>query len=317
MIKLAKISYNAKLSTLFVLILLIGFIGTLNIVNTGSEKEDNKLFIVTTTGMLGDAIKNIGSDKVKVKALMGPGIDPHLYTAKAKDLVDIYDADIIIYNGLHLEASMSKVFAGIQNKKSFAVGDYLPREVLIENFAFSEYPDPHIWFDVSIWQRIITVIYTILIEADPLNQDYYTSNYNTYLDKLSDLDNYIISKVQELNQSKRILVTAHDAFSYFGKRYNFTVLGLQGISTATQAGSADVSNLANIIVKNKIKAIFVETSVSQQSIDAVRENCLNQEWNVNIGGNLYSDAMGDAGTFEGTYIGMFTINIDTIVNGLK
>jgi manganese/zinc/iron transport system substrate-binding protein len=301
--------------TLF--IILIISISTITIINSFSIEKKDDFFIVTTTGMIADSVKNIGGSKVRVKALMGPGVDPHLYTAKAKDLVDIYNADLIFFNGLHLEAAMSKVLAGIQNKLVYQIGLAIPEESLIYHDNFIAYPDPHIWFDVTNWISISYYIYEKIVLFDPDNSNFYLGNFQNYIQKLTSLHEYVLNKSSELSTNQKFLVTAHDAFSYFGRAYNFTVIGLQGISTATQAGTSDVSNLANFIVKNRIKSIFVETSVNHQSIEAVKSNCESQGWTVSIGGNLYSDAMGDEGTFEGTYQGMITHNIDTIVNSLK
>lgn len=282
------------------------------------KADDGKINAVTTIGMITDIVENVGKEKVEVHGLMGAGVDPHLYKATEGDVTRLAEADIIFYNGLHLEARMGEVLESMgERKKTVAVTDYLPREDLLDFPAYPGQYDPHVWFDVGMWIKSAEKVRDSLIEFDPQNRDYYTANAAEYIAKLEELDSYVASKALEIPEQQRVLVTAHDAFQYFGRAYGFEVLGLQGISTESEAGTRDVQNLVNFIVERKIKAIFVETSISERNIRAVQEAARSKGWDVEIGGLLFSDAMGDSNTFEGTYIGMVTHNIDTVNEALK
>ncbi len=286
-----------------------------------SEESKNKnhiLKVVTTTGMLGDAIKNIAKDKISVTVLMGPGVDPHSYKAAPKDLRELQKADVIIYNGLHLEGKMSKVFKELNKlKPTYAAGDAIEKSKIISDDDFSEGVDPHIWFDVSLWKKVVAYIRDILIKHDPINASEYRLNSDRYISKLDHLHTFILENIIKIPESQRILITAHDAFGYFGRAYGLEVKGLQGISTASDYGLKDIISLINIIISKKIKAIFLETSVAEKPIRAVIEGCKERNHIVVLGGPLYSDAIGEKGTEEGTYIGMLRANINTIVKGLK
>lgn len=282
------------------------------------KAEDGRINVVTTIGMITDIVQNVGKEKVDVHGLMGPGVDPHLYKATEGDVTRLAEADIIFYNGLHLEARMAEVLESMgERKKTVAVTDYIPRENLLDFPAYPGQYDPHVWFDVSMWIKSVEKVRDSLSEMDPENKGYYEANAAEYIAKLQELDSYISSKALEVPEQQRVLVTAHDAFQYFGMAYGFEVIGLQGISTQSEAGTRDVQNLVNFIVDRKIKAIFVETSIPERNIRAVQEAARSKGWEVEIGGSLYSDAMGDGGTFEGTYIGMVTHNIGTINRALK
>ena len=281
------------------------------------EKEyssENKMSIVATTGMIGDVIANIGGDRVTVYSMMGPGVDPHLYKAKASDLERLNSADLIIYNGIHLESKMGDVLEKLSSTKNIhSIEEGLDESNLI---TVEQAHDPHIWFDVQNWIIASEVIKDALISTDKEGSDVYQKNYEEYVEKLNQLDLYVKEQVQRVPENQRILITAHDAFNYFGRAYGFDVQGLQGISTVDEAGTLDVRNLAEFITENKIKALFVESSVSPKSIQALQAAVKSRGWNIQIGGELFSDAMGDTGSFEGTYIGMVTHNIDTIISGL-
>lgn len=282
------------------------------------KAEDGRINVVTTIGMITDIVQNVGKEKVDVHGLMGPGVDPHLYKATEGDVTRLSEADIIFYNGLHLEARMAEVLESMgERKKTVAVTDYIPRESLLDFPAYPGQYDPHVWFDVSMWIKSVEKVRDSLSEMDPENKGYYEANAAEYIAKLQELDSYVSSKALEVPEQQRVLVTAHDAFQYFGRAYGFEVIGLQGISTQSEAGTRDVQNLVNFIVDRKIKAIFVETSIPERNIRAVQEAARSKGWEVEIGGSLYSDAMGDGGTFEGTYIGMVTHNIGTINQALK
>jgi manganese/zinc/iron transport system substrate-binding protein len=274
--------------------------------------------VVTTIGQITDVVKNIGGEYIKVEGLMGPGVDPHLYRASESDVRKLSETDIIFYNGLFLEAKMEHVFEKMaRTTKTVAVGEAVPKDLRLESIAYENHFDPHIWFDVTLWEKVCEQIVTTLSEFDPEHADVYQDNAQQYLHKLDDLHRYVNNRANELRKDERILVTAHDAFHYFGRAYDFEVFGLQGISTESQAGTKDVMDLADMIAERKIKAIFVESSVPERNIRAVQDAVRSRGWKVKIGGELFSDAMGDAGTFKGTYIGMVTHNIDTIVDALK
>ena len=274
--------------------------------------------IVATLGQITDIVQIIGQKKVTVKGLMGAGVDPHLYRATESDVRHLSSAEIIFFNGLNLEAKLGKILKQMdRHKKVVALGESIDKTVLLDSVTYANHPDPHIWFNVQHWSKVTQMICDTLIEYDPQNSELYSSRTKEYLKKLHNLDSYVTVKSQELSREQRVLVTAHDAFRYFGQRYDFEVVGLQGISTESRAGVKSVSELANFIVKREIKAIFVESSVSERSIRAVQEAVKSRGWTVVIGGELFSDAMGDEGTEEGSYIGMINHNINTIVEALK
>lgn len=284
-----------------------------------STKEANqKLKIVTTTGMIEDAVKNIVGTNAEVVSLMGPGVDPHLYKATQGDLQKLTEADIIFYNGLHLEGKMGEVFEKLSRTKPVvALAAGIPDSLLRAVPGFQGTHDPHIWFDVALWKLAVKEASKFLIGFDSAKAETYQANTTRYTSKMDSLHSAVKTQVQQIPERQRALVTAHDAFGYFGDAYDVEVRGLQGISTMSEFGLKDVTDLVNFIIERKIKAIFVETSVSQKSIEAVVEGCKQKGWNVKIGGSLYSDAMGQAGTAEGTYLGMVNANVRTIVEALK
>ncbi|SDS48260.1 metal ABC transporter solute-binding protein, Zn/Mn family [Winogradskyella sediminis] len=293
---------------------------TLIFTNCKDEAKDNgQLNIVTTTTMITDLVKNIGGDMVNIEGLMGSGVDPHLYKASEGDVNKLVNADIIFYNGLHLEGKLVEVFEkmGSQTKTPIALADALDKNTLIGSEYFASNFDPHVWFDISYFKQFAEKVATILSEKNPENAANFQANKNTYISKLDTLQTKINQVIATLPKEKRILVTAHDAFNYFGKAYGFEVVGLQGISTATEAGVQDVQKLATFIIEKQIKAIFVESSVPKRTIEALQAAVKSKGHDVKIGGTLYSDALGNAGTVEGTYIGMFEYNVNTIVNALK
>lgn len=276
------------------------------------------LKVVATIGQITNAVEIIGGEHLKVEGLMGPGVDPHLYKASEHDVRKLAGADIIFYNGLFLEAKMADIFSRMQRStKTVAVGEAVASESLLDSEQYTGHYDPHIWFDVRLWMQVIEKIRDELIVTDPSHREDYWASADAYLSELQKLHDYVTARAAELPEEKRVLVTAHDAFRYFGRAYGFKVIGLQGISTQSEAGTADVRELADFIAENKIKAIFIESSVPERNIRAVQQAVAARGWDVKIGGELFSDAMGDEGTFEGTYIGMVTHNIDTIIDALK
>jgi manganese/zinc/iron transport system substrate-binding protein len=282
-------------------------------------KSNGKLNIVTTTSMITDLVKNIGGDYVNLQGLMGSGVDPHLYKASEGDVTKLVDANVIFYNGLHLEGKLVDVFEKMGNatKTPIALGEELNKSTLIGSDYFASNYDPHVWFDIAYFKQFASKVAQVLSENDPANAENYKSNAETYLNELEALQSKIKATIETLPKEKRILVTAHDAFNYFGKAYDFEVVGLQGLSTATEAGVQDVQKLSAFIIERNIKAIFVESSVPKRTIEALQAAVKSKGHDVEIGGTLYSDALGNAGTAEGTYIGMFEYNVNTIVGALK
>jgi manganese/zinc/iron transport system substrate-binding protein len=284
------------------------------------EKAKNgKLQVVTTTTMITDLVKNIGGDKIVVKGLMGAGVDPHLYKASEGDVSKLFNADVIIYNGIHLEGKLEEVFEKMrhQNHKTIAVSDAIDKSTLIESEFFASNYDPHIWFDITNWEIITRYLIHQLSELDSKNAAFYKENGEAYLKELAALKITITEMINPLPIEKRILVTAHDAFNYFGKAFQFNVVGLQGLSTATEAGVKDVQKMAAFIIEQNVKSIFIESSVPRRTVEALQEAVKSKGHEIEIGGTLFSDALGDFGTVEGTYIGMYKHNVKTIIGSLQ
>lgn len=274
--------------------------------------------VAATIGMIGDTVKNIGGDRVQVTSLMGPGVDPHLYKATAGDVGTLQQADAIFYGGLELEGRMTDLFVKMaRDKLTVPVASSIDESLLREPKEFQGKYDPHIWFDVTLWMKATEVMRDELAKLDPKSADLYKKNAETYLAKLDELHKYTKTAIAKIPAPQRVLITAHDAFGYFGKQYGMEVRGLQGTSTATEAGAGDVQRLAAFIAERKIRAIFVESSVPKATIEAVQKAVRSRGFNVVIGGQLYSDAMGPDGTEEGTYLGMVRHNVDTIVKALS
>ncbi|WP_372636948.1 metal ABC transporter solute-binding protein, Zn/Mn family [Cohnella sp.] len=283
---------------------------------SGAFKDDGKLHVTATIGMISDVAKEIGGDRVEVIGLMGPGVDPHLYKASQGDIAKLEDAKVILYGGLHLEGKMTEIFEKMSKKKSVVpVTRNIPESSLLTTGDGTF--DPHVWFDVKLWMSATETIRDTLIENDPAHEAEYRERTDAYLAKLEELDRYAREQIATIPEQGRVMVTAHDAFGYFGNAYAIEVVGLQGISTAAEYGSKDVTALRDMLVERGIKAVFVESSVPKKSIEAVIEGAKKLGHEVKIGGELFSDAMGESGTEEGTYIGMVRHNVDTIVGALK
>ncbi|WP_353949406.1 zinc ABC transporter substrate-binding protein [Sporolactobacillus sp. Y61] len=275
-----------------------------------------KLQITTTVGMIRDIVEQVGGDHVKATGLMGPGIDPHLYKASQGDIQKLENADIIFYGGLHLEGKMTEIFEKMdQRKPVVAVTRDIPEKDLRTTEEGAH--DPHVWFDVQHWITATETIRETLIEEDPDHKEDYERNAKAYIAKLEELDQYAREQIATIPKERRVLVTAHDAFGYFGDAYAIEVRGLQGLSTASEYGSRDISELRDYLVDKGIKAVFVESSVPKRSIEAVVRGAKEKGHHMEIGGELFSDAMGEPGTEAGTYMGMVRHNVDTIVRALK
>lgn len=300
------------------LVSIIAFLSMMACKPSTEKKPTGKMLVVTTTGMIADAVKNVAGDKIEVIALMGPGVDPHLYKATHGDLEKLTHADIIFYNGLHLEGKMGEVLEKLgRTKKVIPVSANIPDSLLRSVPGFQGVHDPHIWFDVSLWKFAVQTIMEQLTQADSLHAQEYLHNGDAYLAQLDSLHNEVKNAVASLPENNRVLITAHDAFGYFGDAYSIEVRGLQGISTLSEFGLKDMNDLVDFILQRKVRSIFVETSVSDKSIRSVMEGCAGKGWKVQLGGSLYSDAMGPEGTVEGTYIGMVRKNVALIVDGLR
>jgi manganese/zinc/iron transport system substrate-binding protein len=296
--------------------------GCTSVSASGSEPiGDRPVRVTTTTNFITDTVARIGGDAVEVTGLMGPGVDPHLYTASAGDVDALRGADVILYGGLQLEGKMADLLDQLAETQFVrAVTDDLPREELLAPGvgapAAEEY-DPHVWFDVTLWEQVSRTIAAALSERDPARAAEYQANLDSYLAELAELDTYVTEQIATIPQERRLLVTSHDAFEYFGRRYGLDVAGIQGISTAAEATTADVERVAELIAARGVPAVFVESSVPRQTIDALIASAGQRGAAVVVGGELYTDAAGDPGTDEGTYIGMLRANTDLIVAGLS
>lgn len=273
---------------------------------------------VATVGMVADIVRNVAGDRAKVVSLMGEGVDPHLYKATRSDMATLLGADIVFYNGLLLEGKMSDALIRVatSGKKVHAVTELLEEKFLLEPEAFAGHYDPHVWMDPAAWLRAVEVVADKLAEFDPSGASVYRQNLAGYLEELRALDAYGERVLATVPETSRVLVTAHDAFNYFGRRYGYEVVGIQGISTESEAGVRDIERLVDLLVSRRVRAVFVETTVSDRNVNALIAGARARGHNVVIGGKLFSDAMGAPGSYEGTYIGMIDHNITTIVRAL-
>lgn len=289
--------------------------GSKTAAGTHKFQGEHPLKIVCTTGMVADLARNVGGKHVEVTALMGAGVDPHLYKASPGDLSLLSGADAVFFSGLHLEGKMTEVFASLAREKpAVEVTKSVPQDQIL--MAEGEAHDPHVWFDVSLWSQAANSVRDELAAFDPVHADDYKANTAAYQARLAKLHEEAKTSLAAIPKEQRVLVTAHDAFRYFGRAYDIEVRGIQGISTDSEAGVKQINDLVTFLVQRKIKAVFVETSVSDQNIRSLLEGASARGHKVVIGGELFSDAMGDEGTPEGTYEGMVRHNVDTIVKAL-
>lgn len=302
---------------IFLLSLLLLFISCGGEDQGSEEKETSIPYIVCTTGMIGDVTANILGDEAQVKVLMGPGVDPHLYKATQGDLAELRKADVILYNGHHLEGKMGELFEKLsQTRTTIPVTEQIPEEKL--NIVDSERGtvDPHLWFDVSLWIEVSRGIRDTLFQLYPDLKQSRGDTADAYLQELQKLDEWVESELNTIPEQQRILISAHDAYEYFGKRYDLQVKGLQGLSTVAQYSLKDVSDLVDFIIDNRIPAIFLESVVPERSMKAVIEGCEKRDYQLKLGGTLFADAMGEEGSPEGTYIGMVEYNVNLITDAL-
>jgi manganese/zinc/iron transport system substrate-binding protein len=316
--------FRLSFFSLVMLSALLALAGCAEAGSTGQDDfSDRTINVVATTTMIRDAVEQVGGERVEVESLMGPGVDPHAYRARESDVAKMSGADVIFYNGLHLEGRMADVLDEMGDRvRTVAVAEAIDSSLLLapdpeflgEDFE-GDY-DPHVWFDVSLWKLVVEEIRDTFVAMDPDHEEAYSANAERYLVELDELDEYTRQRIDEIPEEQRVLITAHDAFAYLGHAYGLDVRGLQPITTVVEAGAADVRELADFIVEREIRAIFLETAVPPQGIMAVREAVQARGFDVAIGGELYGDALGAPDTPEGTYIGAFRHNINTIVDAL-
>ena len=274
--------------------------------------------VVCTVGMVTDVVKNIAGERAEVEGLLGPGVDPHLYKPTRSDIATLMRADVVFYNGLLLEGKMtdSLIRAASSGKKVWAVTELLDEAALLEPEAFAGHFDPHVWMSPKLWQLAAMQIRDRLIEYDPEGESVYEENTRTYLEQLEEMHTYAEFTLATVPETQRVLVTAHDAFNYFGREFDYEVVGIQGISTESEAGVRDIERIVDLLVERGVKAVFVESTVSERNVKAIIDGARARGHEVTIGGQLFSDAMGKPGTYEGTYLGMIDHNVTTIAKAL-
>lgn len=269
-----------------------------------------------TVGMVADIVKEVAGDKAAVNHIIGAGVDPHVYNPTRGDVALLLKADIVFYSGLLLEGQMSDILVKVSRRRPVYAVTELLQEAYLINDAASGHQDPHVWMDVSGWRNAVTVVADALVEFDPDNAHYYRNNAARYQEELKRLDDYARRVIASIPKEQRILVTAHDAFNYMSRAYDIEVMGIQGLSTESEAGLKDINRIVDELVRRRIPAVFVETSVSDKNVKALIEGAAARGHQVTIGGELFSDAMGAAGTYEGTYVGMIDHNATTITRAL-
>jgi manganese/zinc/iron transport system substrate-binding protein len=282
-----------------------------------AEIGDRKVRVAATTNFITDLAKVIGGPRAEVTGLMGPGVDPHLYKASAGDVQTLADADMVLYGGLELEGKMEELLeeAG-RERATVPVTRAIPGRRLIPLEGTEEF-DPHVWFDVTLWEDAARTVADAYVKLDPEHERGYRRRADAYLEELRRLDRYVEDRAQEVSARSRVLVTSHDAFAYLGRRYGFRVMPIQGTSTQTEATTADIERVAAVMAERDVRSVFAESSVPRQTIDAVLAAARRRGHDASVGGELFSDAAGPKGTSEGTYLGMVRHNIDTIVDGLR
>jgi manganese/zinc/iron transport system substrate-binding protein len=285
---------------------------------SAAEVAERRVRVVTTTNLITDLARKVGGNRVRVTGLMGPGVDPHLYKATAGDVRELVEADLILYGGLELEGKMEDVFVKLARQRpTVAVTSAMPRARLRSEPGFADRYDPHVWFDVDLWRHAVTATRDALMDVDPRHRRTYERNAAAYDAELVRLDRWVAEQVARIPARRRVLVTSHDAFQYFGRRYDVDVEAIQGISTVTEATTADVERVARLIAERQVSAVFLESSVPPQTIQAVLASARRQGQEAVVGAELFADAAGEEGTPEGSYVGMIRHNVDALVRGLR
>lgn len=303
-----------KRLTMTMLVLMAAILGACG--NNDSRSADSDVIqVVTTIAQIGEPISVIGGDRVKVTSLMGPGVDPHLYNASQGDISKLQNADVVFYNGLNLEGNMTDIFTEIgKTRPVLAIAETIPSNQLLNDEEGAV--DPHIWFDIHLWKQALAAAVDTLKEASPEDAEYFENNKKSYFAKLDELIEEA-KKLSTIPENKRVLVTAHDAFGYFGRMHGIEVVGLQGLSTEDEIGLSDIQETIDLLVERQVPAVFIESTIPEDTIRSVIEGAARRGLDVELGGELFSDAMGEAGTEEGTYIGMYRHNVDTIYHALN
>lgn len=277
----------------------------------------DRLSVVATTGMIADAARNVGGELVDVQSLMGPGVDPHAYRQTRSDIVALANADLVLWNGLYLEAQMEEFLLELgRDQPVVAVAEAVPENLLLGSEDYEGRFDPHLWMNPNLWSRAVVAVRDALIDVHPEGAETFDANADAYLAQLNDLARYTTEVLSTVPVESRVVLSSHDAFNYFGNAYGFEVVGIQGISTESEAGLQRIAELVDLLVARDIGAVFVETSVSDRNIRALIEGAAAEGHEVIIGGELFSDAMGEPGTYEGTYVGMIDHNATTIATAL-
>ncbi|MEM1224276.1 MAG: zinc ABC transporter substrate-binding protein [Planctomycetota bacterium] len=308
--------YNSVLGTLFVT-LLVGC-------NAPPREElpieglvTDQIMVVATTAMVGDVVKAVGGPHVDVHVLLGPGVDPHLHKTSRDDVAQIMDADLVLYSGLMLEGKMTDTLEQVSKEKPVrAITDVIPEEQLLQGDGQGHHPDPHVWFDVDLWGRTCVAVVEVLSEAMPQQADHFQTNADGFANEVDSMRRYCQDALESIPESQRILITSHDAFGYLGRAYDLEVMGVQGISTDSEAGLRRVNDLVDLIVERQVPAVFIESSVPEKGIRALVDGAAARGHDVRIGGELFSDAAGPGGTYEGTYFGMIDHNVTLIARAL-
>ncbi len=283
------------------------------------DRQDSagKVRAVCTVGMVAELVRNVGGENVVVDQLMGSGVDPHLYKATRDDVAVVLSGDIVFYCGLLLEGKMSDVLGKLSKRQHvIAVTNKIDRASLLSASEAGDEFDPHVWMDVSLWSQSAEAVMEELSKLDPTNSEAYRSNLDHYQEQLQRLHSYATQSIASIPKESRILITSHDAFSYLGRAYGLEVVGVQGLSTESEAGLQQINHLVDMLVDRNIKSVFVESSVSEKNIMALIDGAKSRGHTINVGAELFSDAMGATGTYEGTYIGMIDHNITNIVRAL-
>jgi len=301
------------------LVLLAGLLAVALAAMPVAAKTFNKVYpmkIAASVGMVGDIVKRVAGDKAEVTAIIGSGVDPHVYNPTRGDVATLIKSDIIFYSGLLLEGQMADILQKISKKRPVvAVTERLKEDYLLHNEQTNHH-DPHVWMDVSGWREAVAVVADALAAFDPQASDFYQANAAALRNDLKQLDDYARKTIASIPENQRILITAHDAFAYLGRAYNIEVMGIQGISTESEAGLKDINRIVDVLVARRVPAVFVESSVSDKNVKALMEGAASRGQKVTIGGELFSDAMGKPGTYEGTYIGMIDHNVTIIARAL-
>jgi len=296
----------------FALAVIYGFVA---VSATGASAKP--IDVVATTSMIADAARQVAGDRAKVTALMGPGVDPHSYRQTRSDIAAMARADLVLWHGLYLEAQLEEFFLDLEKRRNvIAVGEAIDKSKLLSHAQYKGRYDPHVWMDPQLWETVVLAVRDALIKTDPEGEATYRANADKHIADIEKLITYMQSVTKTVPEKSRVLLTAHDAFSYFGRGYDFEVLGIQGISTESEAGLRRVEELVDTIVDRKIAAVFVESSVPERNVRALIEGAAARGQKVEIGGTLFSDAMGEPGTYEGTYIGMIDHNATLITRAL-